>query len=207
MHRPNPETIVFLAPGLVPQVGNLLLTSQGHALHLDAPEHGTRARAAILTAAERGGDSLRLLRFLLGEPGPGLADLAATWSQLGELLRVPVREAGFTIELQQAPAGRAHLVELGDFAPLFVEAVRVLVGALPDGARGTVLGNVAGAGEAVVQLRFRRAADRLPFPVDTGAAAHRVTAAGERFGWRGRCRATADGLELAVGLAGATAEA
>ncbi len=208
MHRPNPETLAFLAPGLAHQFGNLLLTIQGHAVHLDTPAVVGRAQEAILAAATRGGDSLRLLRHLLGEPGSDVGDAAVLGTQVGELLRVPVREAGFTFEMRAGAGCGAMPVEIGDFAPLLVEGVRALIAVIPDGARGEIVGSVAPlAREAQVQIAFRRAAASLPFPLDTGAAAQRVTTAAARCAWRGRCRATAHGLELAVGLAGAVTEA
>lgn len=208
MHRPNPDTLAFLAPGLVHQFGNLLLTIQGHAQHLDTPGVASRGREAILGAAARGGDSLRLLRHLLGEPGSSVEDAAVLAAQVGELLRVPVREAGFVFELHAGTGGAASPVEIGDFVPLLVEIVREVIAGIPAGARGHVVAGVATvAREVQAQVRFRRAADSLPFPLDTSACALRVTATAARCGWRGRCRATADGLEGSVAVASAIAEA
>ena len=62
----GPECAGFFLPGLAHQLGNLLLTVQGNALHLQ-PEDAERARESLLDAVNRGGVSLSVLRAWTGE--------------------------------------------------------------------------------------------------------------------------------------------
>ena len=114
MHTATAHDLAFLTPGLVHQFGNLLFTIQGHAMH-GAPTELERARAAIGGACERGGTSLRLVRHLLGGGPPERGAAAAAIVQLGELLRIPVRESGHVLEIDETRADTAVHVDLAWF--------------------------------------------------------------------------------------------
>ncbi len=191
------DDFAFLAPGLLHQFGNLFLTIHGNALVLET-DHVERAKAAIHGACERGGGALRLLRALLGESGGERADVRTLLRHLGELMRVPIREAGHGFETDDAMPGVVPpVVDLGTFVPVAVRAVRELLAAVPTGVTG-VLGAELGDGARLVVLRFRSASGTLPFPLPTDAARRLLQGHAGRVGWGGAIRARADGLELAL---------
>lgn len=195
MHPAIAHDLAFLAPGLVHQFGNLLLTIQGHSLHL-APEAGavSRAKTVILNACDRGAGSLRILRHLLGGSAPEQAHSHDALALLVELLRIPVREAGHTLDDVTADDGDGQLVSLDAFVPLTVALVRILVGGVPHGVRGEVrLALAPGAALALVAT-FRPAAGSLPFPLATEAALRQLRAETARRGWPHRLESTPDGL-------------
>jgi hypothetical protein len=207
VQRSTSNAISFLAPGLVHQFGNLLLTIQGQALAL-APHAVDRGREAILTATDRGGATLRLLRYLLGEPGGGVHDAAGLCEQFAEVARVPVREAGYVLDWRPPHQTKAMPVDAGELIPLLTEGLRGLVLAIPAGAVGrVVLGCGTVDGMLCLRLQFQPAAGSLPFPLASEAAALAVAAAQRQHGWQGRCLPTPLGLELQLPLADPTTEA
>ncbi|MCU0865050.1 MAG: hypothetical protein MUC36_14770 [Planctomycetes bacterium] len=215
MQRPPAEAIAFLAPGLVHQFGNLLLTIQGHALGLGeraagdrgaigaAPGPATlgRSREAILHASERGGRSLQLLRRLLGETEACPTDARELLAELVELARVPVRDHRQSIELVGAESGGAEAdalwVEAGGCAQLFGVALLALMQVVPDGVRGLVRVSLRRDGtELCLGFTFAALADSLPFPVSMRAVADEVTAFAGRRGLAAACVASPSALEL-----------
>lgn len=164
---PSPE-IAFLCPGLVHQFGNLLLTIQGQALTL-TPESLARGKEAILTACERGGSSLRVVRHLLGDSVPDRAPLGQTLGWLAELLRIPVREAGHSLVCPDEVLRLGQAVELGRFAPMAVALVRTLVHSVPAGVRGRLDLHAANP-SPLLAATFVPEAGGLPFPLATAAA-------------------------------------
>jgi hypothetical protein len=214
VHRSPADAVAFFAPGLVHQFGNLLLTIQGHALGLPASrseaeraEPPGRARDAILTAAERGGRSLQLLRRLLGEPEGAPADACELLTELVEIARVPVREARQLLEWSSAGVVRGSLwVDASACAQLFGAALLGLLRAVPDGARGTVRVGLRGDGAAVaVRLAFAPQAGSLPFPLPTAAAVAELEAFAAGQGHAAACIATANGIELRLPARSASA--
>lgn len=195
MHPANALDLAFLAPGLVHQFGNLLLTIQGHALPGGAsPGAGA---TAVLHACARGSASLRLFRHLLGgESGTDPADAADTVERLAELLRIPVRERGHGVEV--APVGSARFaVDLAAMVPLVVAGTRALLGVVPTNIAGTLVLGLRrdDLGEAIA-LRFRPAPGGLPFPLPTEEAARVVRAAGVRVPGGYTVAAAEDGLAI-----------
>lgn len=171
MNRADAETLAFVLPGLVHQFGNVLQTIQGHMLGgADASPNLDPTRAemprAVLQATARGGRSLELLRCLLGSPALPAADPVAMLAQIGELVRVPMRQAQQLLDLRLPADARAH-VDSAAFAILVVETVHQLVAAVPKGVRGTITLELAGAptGPTVVQAQFDGMAGELPFPL------------------------------------------
>ena len=164
---PSPE-LVFLSPGLIHQFGNLLLTIQGQALTL-APDSLARGKAAILTACDRGGSSLRVVRHLLGDSVPDRAPLGQTLGWLAELLRIPVREAGHSLACSDDILRLGQAVELGRFVPMAVALVRTLVHSVPTGVRGRLDVHAANPSPLLL-VTFVPEAGGLPFPLAAAAA-------------------------------------
>lgn len=206
MHRSPADAIAFLAPGLVHQFGNLLLTIQGHALGLPNSARGEtergdstdRARAAILAASERGGRSLQLLRRLLGEPETEPVAANELLTELVEVARVPVREARHLLEwTEEGAAPASHWVDAASCAQLFGRALLALIQAVPDGVRGTVRVSLGGdRGMVGVRLEFAPPAGSLPFPLSLAAVVEQVVAFAARQGHVADCIANAAGVEL-----------
>lgn len=165
MDRANTETLAFVLPGLVHEFGNVLQTIQGQMLSVADPNVGD-AQRAVLQATARGRASLEILRWLLGDPASPAADPVTLLEQVGELVRVPMRQAQHLLELRLPSAGRAH-VDSADFVILVVETLRQLVAAVPRGVRGTMTLELAGApaGPTVVHAQFAAMAGNLPFPL------------------------------------------
>lgn len=159
------DSASFFLPGLVHQFGNLLLTVQGHVLHLSA-EDIPRMQEAVLGAVQRGSASLQVVRVLLGENtgAPGLAsDLLA---QLVELGRVPTRERGLGLELRGEGAGE-FWVAAEPFVVLCAEAIRRWVHSVPLGSSGSAVAQacVSDDGRFEVRLSFELEQGSLPFPL------------------------------------------
>jgi hypothetical protein len=179
-----PDPVAFLSPGFVHQLGNLLFTIQGHAIVLD-DNSLERGRAAIANACERGSLSLRLFRHLLGEPGSTRLPAVDATVQLLELLRVPVREAGHTVD-HRIEGNPQDFVELGSFVPAVVGAIQALVAVVPHGVAGHLHLVTRTNGTGVhVALTFRASAGNLPFPlaIDSAAARVRQLATRKRHAW------------------------
>lgn len=197
MHPATALDIAFLAPGLVHQFGNLLLTIQGHSLHLEAETAAVaRSQPAIRNACDRGAASLRILRHLLGDAGPERAAAGEAVGQLAELLRIPVREAGHSLECA-GPDGRdAAVIELASFVPLAVALVRALVTAVPDGVRGNVRLSLQGGPPVVLAACFQPAAGSLPFPLATDQALRALRTEVARRGFRLQVGSRPDGITV-----------
>jgi hypothetical protein len=164
VNRANAETLAFVLPGLVHEFGNVLQTLQGQVLAV-ATSLGDAQRVA-LQATARGGSSLEILRCLLGDPANPAADPVGLLGQIGELVRVPMRQAQHLFELEGPSGGRAF-VDSADFAILVVETLHQLVAAVPRGVRGTITLELEGApaGGTIVQVWFTATAGDLPFPL------------------------------------------
>jgi hypothetical protein len=205
VHTATAHDLAFLTPGLVHQFGNLLFTIQGHALH-GAPIELARARTAIGGACERGGASLRLVRHLLGGGPPERGAAAPAVVQLGELLRIPVRDSGHVLEIDETHADAAVQVDLAWFSALVVGAVRSLLHAAPAGMRG-VLTLAVRREPARLQLALRQGAGDLPFPLAIDDTARQVTAHAARLGSAVVLRRRTDGIEILLPEAAGVAEA
>jgi hypothetical protein len=195
VHRATAETLAFVMPGLLHQLGNLMLTIHGQALIL-APEQLETARRAILGATVRGSGSVHLLRYLLGDPAAPAADPTELLAQIAELVRVPLREADLALELR-LPEAAPGPVQAGHFVVLVVEALRKLVAVLPRGGRGQVVLELLGGGpKAVVRLRFEPGAGDLPFPLAASEVQDALTAQARDAREQTACRALGRGVEL-----------
>jgi len=149
----------------VHQFGNLLLTVQGHVLHLQ-PDDIPRMQEVVLGAVQRGSASLQVVRVLLGERtgAPGHAfDLLA---QLAELGRVPTRERGLGLELHTGDRSE-FWVAAEPFVLLCSEAIHRWVRSVPVGSAGTarLRAGVSVEGRFEVRLGFELDQGSLPFPL------------------------------------------
>lgn len=205
VHPATAHDLAFLTPGLVHQFGNLLLTIHGHAMHGD-PANPARSRDAIGGACERGSASLRLLRHLLGGGPPERGEAARALAQLSELLRIPVREAGHVLAVDESDGDAAATVDLAWFVALAVGAVRSLLQAAPTGMRG-VLTLALRRGPDRLQLALRQEAGNLPFPLTVDETVRQLTAHAARIGGGVSLRRCADGIEILLPAAAGVAEA
>lgn len=98
------------------QWGNLLLAVQGHTLHVE-PDGISRMQDAVQGVVKRGGDSLQIVRALLGDrlnmPRPAAPLLA----QIIELGRVPARERGLVLEQRYPNPAEPGPAEVGPAEP------------------------------------------------------------------------------------------
>ncbi|MCA8948819.1 MAG: hypothetical protein KDE27_04910 [Planctomycetes bacterium] len=156
----SPETVAFVAPGLVHRLGNAIFTVQGHAQLPDRPI----PRDTVLAAANRGGRALAVARTLLGSTFEPPADPLELLEVLVDLTRIPFREAGHTLELTRGAAART--VDPGTFCPAIVEALRAFHEVLPRGQKGVLrIAVAADAGDLAVRIGYAAAAGELPFPL------------------------------------------
>ena len=188
MDRANAETLAFVLPGLVHHFGNVLQTIQGYMLTVAA---GTldEAQRAVLQANARGAGGLEILRCLLGDPGTPAADPRALLEQIGELVRVPMRQAHQLLDLRAPSGGPFARVDSADFVILVVETLRQLVAAVPKGVRGTVALELecAAAGHAVLLARFAAMAGELPFPLPLAELQHALRLRAQQLRARASC--------------------
>lgn len=198
MEPARTETLAFLAPGLLHQLGNVLFTIQGNAQAAGSGGDADRERLAIVAAAERGAESLRVLRYLLGDAAAAPAPAAALLGQLAELARIPVREARHLLELRPLARQVPLCVDPGDFCVAVLEALRSLVGILPTGLFGTLVLELSVADErqATVRVAFQPPSGTLPFPLALDELVGGLDRS--RLGLRGRpeVRVASMGVEL-----------
>lgn len=185
--------LAFLAPGLVHQLGNLFFGLQAHALHAD-PQAAGPALQAIAGVADRGGACVRMLRHALGDGGAEIGEARRAVVDLGEMLRVSMREAGHRLETDAGDAGQ-RCVDLAQFVPGALAALRSVCMALPSGMEATVrMGWRDQAGELHVSVA--PAAGSLPFPVAYDGIAAEWNARAATAGWAPRATARPTGVSL-----------
>ncbi|MCK5940836.1 MAG: hypothetical protein KAI24_02605 [Planctomycetes bacterium] len=165
---PASDLAAFFLPGLVHQFGNLLLTVQGHVLHVE-PDGIPRMRDAVLGAVQRGSASLHVARVLLGERIGAPGDAADLTENLIELGRIPARERGVGLEVRGALPG-GFWVDAETFVTVGADAIRRLVLSVPPGSSGVVVVTASDAGDGRLTLRvtFEPGAGSLPFPLAFG---------------------------------------
>lgn len=163
MHRLPPQTLAFLAPGLLHQFGNQLFAIQGSAQLLPDPSGELRSR--ILGATARGSETLRVFRAVLGDAAPLRLPLRRALEPLLDVARVPLRERGHRLECRGEPSA-AHPVDAGAVVAATADTLCALVEEVPSGAVGTFTLELGGTPTAVtVLLQFAQAAGSLPFPL------------------------------------------
>jgi len=163
------QRMLFLAPGLVHGLSNALFAMQGHAQLIGSrgPDLN-QDREAILKANEQAQGSVWFLRILLRDPGAHpVAQAGVVLRRLGDVLRVPCRHRGLSIDVQHSAEGIPAMVEGAPFVEALTAAVAGLLEEVPAGFEGAVALDLAhqdGDGvEVRVTLSPRSAI--LPFPV------------------------------------------
>lgn len=203
MEPARPESLAFLAPGLLHHLGNVLFTIQGNAQALGSADvPASRELTAVLGAVERGAHALRVLRGLLGDPAAPQADASGLLDQLGDLLRVPVREARQSFELRHSARRLPVLVDPSEFCRIVVDLVQGLVAILPNGVHGTVVVDLfdQGEGHVTVRVAFQPPTGALPFPIPTEDLRLRMQQDVRRF--RTVAKVSSHGMALDVVMAG-----
>lgn len=183
---------------MIHQFGNLLLTVQGHVLHLDA-EGIKRMQDAVLGAVQRGSASLQVIRALLGEQTGATGSAGDLVLQLVELGRVPARECGVSLEMRGEHPNEVIWVAAESFVMACAATLRHWIQSLPSGSTGAVTVNLRGdgAGGAVVALGFEPAVGSLPFPMAAAEVVLAVTSELEAAGATAQVLpAPARGMEL-----------
>jgi hypothetical protein len=191
---------LFVAPGFLHLLGNVLFTVQGHGAALVGDEAGlTQAKAAIGHASARGAAALAAMRALLGESGQPPQAAGDLFATMAELLRVPLRERrlGFRVLGEDGPAAGVQ-IDPQAFCNLVAEAVRHLADAHPDAGTGELQLSLAAepGGGVAVHVDFRPAAGALPFPARAAPLADALGRAAVRCGYLGDVRANGDCVQL-----------
>ncbi len=192
----NADSLAFLAPGLVHQLGNHLFALQGQAQLL--PEAHAELRQSMLAAVARSGEVVRLLRAIVGDPAPPRLPPEQALAPLLEVARVALRERGHQLVWHGAHSGGSDQADAATVVVATAQALTALVAALPDGLTGTFTVECDTSPAAtILRVRFTARAGALPFPlgldgIDARLAAAAAGAARGQVTWRGR----ADGIEL-----------
>lgn len=197
-----PDTASFFLPGLVHQFGNLLLTVQGHVLHVDlqAPE---RMQDAVLGAVQRGSAALRVVRALLGEDAGSTESASELVVQIADMARVPARECGVTLELRDHELDPVVWVHAEAFVVCCADAIRLWIQCVPSGSTGvvTISMDARTTGGVIVRLCYGPADGRLPFPMAATEVVSLLNAQMVDAGDSARAMPDGGGLELSFGPA------
>ena len=150
---------------------------------------------AVLSAVQRGGASLQVIRALLGEQTGATGSAGDLVMQVIELGRVPAREWGVSLELRGEDLKECLWVAAEAFVVACAEAVRRWILSIPSGSKGivTVALKPDGTGGVHVQLGFEPAPGSLPFPMAAQEVAHAIAAALQDAGGSGQILPTGDG--------------
>ena len=194
------ELLALLAPGVVHQLGNVMFTIQGHA-QLGAG--AAMEHDAILRAARRGSETVRLLRALLGDAVPIPVGLDTLLEQVAELVRVSLREQGRQLQLLPSEHPGANWnVDLHTTAPLLLLALQQFALALPPVASVLTMRRCGAANESPrVRLAYVCGEGQLPFPLAGADLLSAIAAAAKRRGVQVVVRLRDAGLELSLPFA------
>lgn len=204
MHRQPIPSLAFLAPGLLHQLGNQLFAVQGSAQLL--PDDAVNLRARILAAADRGSETLRVLRALLGDPAPLRLPLERAMAPLLDVARVALRERGHRLDWRSTPAAAGVAVDAGVVVERAAQTLCLLVEVVPEGTTGTfVFEGAATAPATVLRLCFEPASGSLPFPLPVGEVRERLQRATALAPNAPSCRQLGSGIELTFSRAATSA--
>ena len=189
-------------PGLVHNFGNLLLTVQGHAMHLTG-ENLEESQGVILRSVQRGTESLHAVRILLGEHTDATGSALQLLRELVELGRVGTRERGLSLELRRAE-GETFWVAAQPFVTVCARALHSWVGSMPTGTAGAVTVDAAedGLGRFGVTLKKAFEAGSLPFPLAIMETRDRVLSAALAADIDCVTERLSDGLRISFGGGG-----
>jgi hypothetical protein len=199
------DALWFAAPGLAHQLGNALFTLLGRARLLPAAGEPLRPddRQAVLEGAERARSCLCVLRWLLDDDAldaAGSQPAAAVLAQVAEVLRVPLRDRGLTLELLPDVADCKDSVAAGPVARLLVAVCARLSALAVPGPGGTLRIGLQqpGAGSADFVFTMLPTPGGLPFPVDPGLVVEPLLAEVQQAGATPRPAPTPSSLALRV---------
>ncbi len=203
----NPhDSLAFLAPGLLHQLGNLLLTIQGNA-HCMGEYAAPRERQAILDASARGAATLGVLRHLLGDGTHEVQPADRLFRQVLELSRTASREAGHTLLEPQIDGAEAWpAVVAAPFVRTLVLALASFVARIPTGVQARIQAGLGRDGKGfAVRFDCRRGTGELPFPLplDDLVRTLAIRLAGD--GLPGQVVGRADGIGVSFAVAGGSA--
>lgn len=193
------DSLAFLAPGLLHQLGNLLLTIQGNA-HCMAETAAPRERQAILAASVRGAAALGVLRQLLGDGTRELAPVDRLFAQVLELSRTSLREAGHTLLDATVDCGAgAPTVVAAPFVRAFTGLLGAFVAHVPAGVQIRIEpGLECRHGGIAVWLDRRRDTGELPFPLPLDDLMRGLSIDFAAAGLPGRVVRRPDGIALSL---------
>jgi hypothetical protein len=182
----------------VHQFGNLLLTVQGHVLHLE-PEGIPRMQDAVLGAVQRGGASLQVVRALLGVQTDAVGSAYDLVSQVVELGGVPARECGVSLEYRGDEPEATIWISVDPFVFAVAETLRRWITAVRTGSNGTATVALHKDADGMVRVQFgyQPAAGSLPFPMPAETVAKAVSEHAQAAG--GEAKAVAAGADAAFG--------
>lgn len=180
MSAADSTALAFLAPGLLHRFGNTLLAVQGRARLLAFTLEGEAVPAEVIAEDARAlvGDAdaalraLGVLRWLCGEDSEEVASLRTVVEDVVDVARVPLRDLGATVLVDEAESMGTH----------FVSAVAV-AGPLTVALRWAA--SRASAGCTPIVVAARRSVDALELRVAAPSAASTAAADGARApaGW------------------------
>ena len=163
------DSLWYLAPGLVHQLGNVLFAVQGRAQLLPAGAD----RDGIVDAARRAQHAVQVVRWLLGEGEPASIAAGPAVECLVELLRVPMRDAG--LALACGTAGSKARVDATRLARLACAGCHAIAATTPPAGRLT-LDCAPHDGEVALHFRYAAAPGSLPFPLAVAIIAEKLRA-------------------------------
>lgn len=181
----------FLAPGIVHALGNSLFAIRGAAHVLGAADVPNPDTGKIVAdAVEDGVETLDALRFLT-ESRPATRQPALTVLRaLVNVLRVPLRERGLGIRMDEASVPGTVKPDPSTVARSVCECVDAMSRDLPEGLDATL---VLGQDADGLFVRAESASDCLPFPLDLRATRDRVR---DRAAGYGASDVSCQGCEL-----------
>src|SRR5262245_53121156 len=196
MPQGRADTLWYLAPGIVHQLGNALFTLHGRARLLAGAEPGRIADdvRAMLDGVERANTGLNVLRWLCEEGRPAAVPIAQVAQAFVDVARVPLRDRGLTLELAEVPREPAP-VEPGAICRLLTAGCRAVVANLPGQPGGRLALSCTAVGTEI-RFSFGLQAAGVPLPLDQGHAADAIRA--DLAQAQARAEAGADGEVLVL---------
>ena len=161
------EAILLAIPGLIHSLGNALFAIQGHGQRVGITSPDLEAeKAAILRAVGQAQGGLEVLRHLAdGAHRPAPAGILL--HRLCEILKLPVRDHGLRLELQQSSRQSPETVDGTLLCRALATTIGTLVTELPPGLSGSLSVDLVSQTEEHLDILVRVETDgqRLPFPL------------------------------------------
>ena len=158
----------FVSPGIVHGLGNAVFSIQGHGRQLGAGGGDLATpRQAILGAAERAQRTLDYYRVVIGVRGWVRGQAGILLRQAADVLRVPLRENGLSLELRHTARSTPVFVDAWDLYWPVSWAAASLLEEVPVGFDGVLALDLLQQNGTGVTLRvaLEPHSALLPFPV------------------------------------------